>query len=1322
MKFLNVNSLFYFFIFLLLSNLIYSAPDIFASINEEDIFGNQKCFDNKNQKYSDSNKLTIYEVNNNSTKNTIFIQYKSVKKFVISESFDDDKSILYKDSSTSGSYYLNMNSAKSKYYITIENASNIHKICFSSFLEKGNLFIPNKSNRNIKKASYELLTSSQISYYINNKDYSQNTIFYGIRFDEKYLDKINKPKIIIEIGFINSERKNEKYYINEWFLQNKYFYAPFYAPKLKFNEKHIDVLICLNIEFKKDFINDELFTFDLELIDSEEISKEFNFNITSNKNNEIISPKIYYINIQKNIFEYDRDILFLNNDFKNIYINPFFASNFNISNENSVLIDKNFIDITKSFLRLEKYSKLSKIDLFVLILDEKCNNIGQNDYYFISFKFFGGYHDLIHYQENIEQSKLFNDEKNKMIVKMEHCRTQYFINYFKTENKKTDERILDIESAIGDMHLYYSNIIEGANLDDYFKKISNLCIHKFENSILSGEYNTLVTSCSNLEPVMTYIYAHKKNAIEDTISFINQKSLIYIEYNNQYSLQFNNKEKSNEFEFRIRILRTNIKGKYKIDITYESSALSLDNDKDNQIFKHKKNSDSNLKIKISSLSESEIENRGFILEIFKSIDMPEKEILIIDKEVEKDKLEMDKVYLFIYDKNEINSGKNKIELYNDNIANRKISICVHRGKGKYPFIIKPICLDEQENIILNPKENLTLSYNNPFNMKNLDDENNQYYVSILTDRPISFSYKYEREIFLEENHYLNLNHKGNKIFKLSKKINRKKSIYYQINLCGNRYQNSNLYYTFNKSKPIPIKNDIYQEFSIDSIKSFLVEFKSENENNIAQFKYFYGKSNLIKTVNNFSREISISKNSFDNKLLIKFETPFIELVEIKIILISNSYDKFENLCSFLKYSESFDSNNKTVKIFVEKIRIRESMKNKIEIGIEKSEIKDFINQKVDLYVISKSIESNLEMLYDVKSLLFDWQSLNNAENEIIKEKKNLICINCGLAGELDLNNETNQSNTKKEIWDNKNNDKNPNITDYNNNQYNKQKNNNDNNFNRDNNQYKNNNSNINDYNNNQYNTQKNNNDNYNRDNNQYYNNNSNYYNNNQNNRQNNNKDNYNKDNNQYNNRINIPFNQNNNNENYENNRNIRNDKNYNRNNNDSMINNSMNNNNNQNSNDNMNYNNRNDINQNNNSNLNYNNNQKNDINNKINQIFNNTENDENNIINKKKNNNNINTLNSDNINKNTINETINTNGLNKTTDEKDNTILNVTNTTINNSIEEEKEVPKKKKKSRKWLYFILIIIIGFSIYYYCSYCNSDTVNYSRISKYSYYDF
>ena len=486
---------------------------------------------------------------------------------------------------------------------------------------------------------------------------------------------------------------------------------------------------------------------------------------------------------------------------------------------------------------------------------------------------------------------------------------------------------------------------------------------------------------------MSYIYAHRKNSEQEIISFINQISLLYIEFNNVYSFEFNTEEKEEEFEFRIRVLRTNIKGSYKINITYDSENSSLEKEKDIQIFKHKKSSDSKLKIKIAFLSQGETGNKGFILEIFKSIDIVENENVYLCKEADKSKLEKDKVILFLYDKEKINSEKNNITFYN-NENNKNISLCIHRSKGKYPFIIKPICSDDQEKIIIKPNDTFTLTYNNPYDNEK-DDNENQFYISISTDRQIYYSYKYKKEIDLEENKYIDLNHKGYKIFKLSKKINQKKSIYYQINLCRNKNKNSFINYSINQSEPYPIKNTIYQEFSLNSIKSYFIEFNSEKAGLNSKFKYFYGPDNILKTLSNFSSEIVISKNAENNRLLIKFETPFTGIIDISIILIADFPDEYDDFCSLMKFYENYKSEQyNNSKIFSEKIRMKDCMKNKIEISLEKSEIMDFMNKNVDIYVITKSVESNLDLIYDVKMVIFDWYKLNNSENDLINEYKN----------------------------------------------------------------------------------------------------------------------------------------------------------------------------------------------------------------------------------------------------------------------------------------------------------------------------------------------
>jgi hypothetical protein len=300
-------------------------------------------------------------------------------------------------------------------------------------------------------------------------------------------------------------------------LQDKYYYVPFYIPKLNYTEKFTEIIICIDVEFKQTLLKDEQFKFDLELIETQEITHELDINLIQKEapKDNIKYPKVYFINLFNNIYENDRDILLLKHDSDNKYIKPFLTTNINIHNNNSYFIEKDLIDLNqKSLSNYTDNSKNCSIYLFILILDETINEIKTyvKENVFISFKFYGGYHNLLHYEDGISVEKFFNEDKNKILIKMPNCRTQYFINYFNqlVENKN-DERILDIESAIGHMNLFYKNEIQGNSLDEYFNNLEEKCIHKFENSILSGNFGTLEISCPNNNPVMSYIYAHKKN-------------------------------------------------------------------------------------------------------------------------------------------------------------------------------------------------------------------------------------------------------------------------------------------------------------------------------------------------------------------------------------------------------------------------------------------------------------------------------------------------------------------------------------------------------------------------------------------------------------------------------------------------------------------------------------------------------------------------------------------------------------------------------------------------------------------------------------------
>ena len=103
------------FIFLYLFHVIISSPTISGSLNIEDITV-QKCFSSEND--LSNQKTNIYQIINNSTSNTIFIQYKSLSNIIISDSIKDESSVIYKDSENLGSYYLNMDKAKNNFFFS----------------------------------------------------------------------------------------------------------------------------------------------------------------------------------------------------------------------------------------------------------------------------------------------------------------------------------------------------------------------------------------------------------------------------------------------------------------------------------------------------------------------------------------------------------------------------------------------------------------------------------------------------------------------------------------------------------------------------------------------------------------------------------------------------------------------------------------------------------------------------------------------------------------------------------------------------------------------------------------------------------------------------------------------------------------------------------------------------------------------------------------------------------------------------------------------------------------------------------------------------
>ena len=146
-------------LFLSLTQLISSVPSVSASINVEEI-STQKCF--SEEKAQTTKKANIYQIINNSTSNTIFIQYKSLESLVVSDSIKSSSSVIYKDSSIEGSYYLKVSPSTINYYITATKKDKDFQICFISFPKEGNEFKlsdKNNTNPNIKTATYNIISN-----------------------------------------------------------------------------------------------------------------------------------------------------------------------------------------------------------------------------------------------------------------------------------------------------------------------------------------------------------------------------------------------------------------------------------------------------------------------------------------------------------------------------------------------------------------------------------------------------------------------------------------------------------------------------------------------------------------------------------------------------------------------------------------------------------------------------------------------------------------------------------------------------------------------------------------------------------------------------------------------------------------------------------------------------------------------------------------------------------------------------------------------------------------------------------------------------------
>ena len=157
--------------------------------------------------------------------------------------------------------------SKNVYYITITPKNGDFKICLVSFHHLGKEF-EQKEKSNIKIASFDMISSANLTYYIENCNLQHNKIFYTVRFYQKILEKIKMPKMLLGAYFINSQRQQEFFNIDKLYFKNDYYYIPFYIPKSNYTEKITKIIFSLDFQLKQELQKDESIKFDLELIDS----------------------------------------------------------------------------------------------------------------------------------------------------------------------------------------------------------------------------------------------------------------------------------------------------------------------------------------------------------------------------------------------------------------------------------------------------------------------------------------------------------------------------------------------------------------------------------------------------------------------------------------------------------------------------------------------------------------------------------------------------------------------------------------------------------------------------------------------------------------------------------------------------------------------------------------------------------------------------------------------------------------------------------------------------------------------------------------------
>ena len=781
--------------------------------------------------------------------------------------------------------------------------------------------------------------------------------------------------------------------INEFFNNEEYQYI-FWNLDINRGVKIKKILIEVNVNIiKYEEGNNKL---EIELIKNQEIHYEYKINIDECED----FPKIFYIDLKKYIFDKDLDILCFANIFNDaLYI----SDSYNINKENIVNIDKMFFIINKNYFESETYKNLNMNPfLLFFIIDEKFIHRGSNLIY--SFEFAGGSHDIYQYHDEITKEELFKN--NKLVINKKRCYSFYLINYF---SDLDEEYILDYEPVLGNVNIYYSNLLNLANeIPDYLDKIDSYPIHYMNNSIISGDYGIFKINCQQgSEQVLSYLNIFKKNGINDVIYFKNQKALLYIQNNQTHSFTFDSDILNEKFSFRIRIVKKD-EGKFIIEINHNNFIYKTLNENNFLELKHEKGE--NPIIYISMKEENgdikKKKEKGIILELIKNINIDNNLIEIKRNNEFNSLLQPNKVLFVEYDKKD----STQIQFTIKNFEEEDTNICFHDGYGIYPYIIKPECSDE-ELINLKKRESITLIHKNPFNKKETANINsdNHFYISFYSTKKIKYDYFYEKySIFDSNNGYKDLDFSGKEIIQLDN--NKKYSyIYYQINIC----QDININFQYDSYKPTvfnyyfedkrneivinDVKKDIYNSYKINNINKKLNIVFTKDESIKGKFKYLFSPISAFNYNENFNKEINVEQK--DNNLEISLETPFQGNLIIYFLFITSNLGYYNDICRVIDLFESLKKNKENQNYYGNKLLKKELYANEnthiLEIDIESKDILGLNRKDVKLYVINTLKMVNIDMFYNPYDLHINVKDhFSEIENEQNTTKKIVITIVC----------------------------------------------------------------------------------------------------------------------------------------------------------------------------------------------------------------------------------------------------------------------------------------------------------------------------------------